>query len=194
MPFWQSFPIAALPSWPPGRRAWAMLRRLLLASLFIWACASTHNKRRVDGSYSIDCNAQKACLDRAATLCGERGYSIIGGRHDQKTYGVPGNQKVVGKDELYIRCNKDALVDAPDPALGTWKLERVDSGVQPTPLRREKKAVCRPGETQRCIGPGACSGGQACAADGSSFGPCDCGEPSSGKAVPKGNSADAGSQ
>lgn len=42
--------------------------------------------------------------------------------------------------------------------------------------------VCTPGETQECVGPGACRGGQACRADGSGFGACDCGEGSGGSA------------
>jgi hypothetical protein len=36
-------------------------------------------------------------------------------------------------------------------------------------------AACVPGATQACIGPAACNGGQSCLADGSGFGPCDCG-------------------
>jgi hypothetical protein len=36
-------------------------------------------------------------------------------------------------------------------------------------------AACVPGATQTCIGPAACNGGQSCLADGSGFGPCDCG-------------------
>ena len=32
-----------------------------------------------------------------------------------------------------------------------------------------------PGATQTCVGPGACRGGQQCLADGTAFGPCDCG-------------------
>jgi hypothetical protein len=35
--------------------------------------------------------------------------------------------------------------------------------------------ACVPGATQTCIGPAACNGGQSCLADGSGFGPCDCG-------------------
>jgi hypothetical protein len=62
------------------------------------------------------------------------------------------------------------------------------------PSRKPKNAVCRPGETQLCVGPGACSGGQACTADGTSYGPCDCGEPSLGSAAPKGPLVDAGNQ
>lgn len=168
---------AHLPNWPTSRRAWAMIRWLALLAIGICACSSAQTKRRVDGSYAIDCNSQKVCLDRAAKLCGESGYTIVGGRHDQKIYGVPGNQKVVGKDELYIRCNKDKIPDAPDPAAGSWKLERPDAA-SPSPHAKEmgKASACRPGETQRCVGAGACVGGQACEADGSRFGPCDCGE------------------
>lgn len=35
--------------------------------------------------------------------------------------------------------------------------------------------VCTPGQTQVCVGPAACPGGQVCQNDGASWGPCDCG-------------------
>jgi hypothetical protein len=35
---------------------------------------------------------------------------------------------------------------------------------------------CVPGATQACLGPGACSGAQACRDDGEGFLPCDCGD------------------
>jgi len=195
MPFWQhQFNLRHCGIGHEVVEGWAMILRLLLVPLGIWACASTHAKQRVDGSYSIDCNSQKACLERANKLCGETGYSIVGGRHDQKIYGTPGNQKVVGRDELYVRCTKDAPVDAPDPAAGSWKLERPDSGAQQVQPRKHKNSICRAGETQRCVGPGACSGGQACEADGTRFGPCDCGEPATGHAASTVNSRDAGNQ
>ncbi len=155
-----------------------MIRQLTLLAVGIWACSSTQTKRRVDGSYSVECNSQKICLERAEKICGEPGYTIVGGRHDQKVYGVPGNQKVVGKDELFIRCNKDKITDAPDPAVGSWKLERSDAGLTSLASKAAGSSICRPGETQRCVGVGACVGGQACEADGTRFGPCDCGESS----------------
>ena len=155
-----------------------MIRQLALLAMGVWACASTQTKRRVNGSYAIECNSQKVCLERAQKICGETGYSIVGGRHDQKIYGVPGNQKVVGKDELFIRCNKDKISDAPDPAAGSWKLERPDASSTSPRSKAAKNSICRPGETQRCVGVGACVGGQACEADGTRFGPCDCGDSS----------------
>jgi hypothetical protein len=36
--------------------------------------------------------------------------------------------------------------------------------------------VCSSGETQRCVGPGACEGGQECQADGMGWAKCDCGQ------------------
>jgi len=152
-----------------------MIVRWIPLAFALLACGTTRAQRRVDGSYTIDCRSQKSCLDRAARLCGDQGFDIIGGRHDQKLYGVPGNQKVVGKDQLYIRCRKDALVDKPDPTAGSWKLERGDAGQLPVDPKRAASTICRPGETQRCVGPGACEGGQACKQDGSGFEPCDCG-------------------
>lgn len=40
--------------------------------------------------------------------------------------------------------------------------------------------ACTPGLSQACVGPGACQGGQVCKADGSGYGPCDCGVGGSG--------------
>jgi len=39
---------------------------------------------------------------------------------------------------------------------------------------------CTPGETQACVGPGSCEGGQFCLTDGSGWGPCDCGDETGG--------------
>jgi hypothetical protein len=44
--------------------------------------------------------------------------------------------------------------------------------------------ACTPGQTQACLGPGACNGAQVCASDGKSFGQCDCGPNGEGGASP----------
>ncbi len=176
----------------------------VLVLLAVTACAAARVTERVDGSYVIKCAQKKSCESRAERLCGSEGYRLIGGRHDQKLYGTPGNQVVVGKDELYVRCNSDRAVDEPDVDQGSWKLpHRKDRGepakkaapagsvALPSPAATTEQsepaaastaasagavtAICRPGETQRCVGPAACAGGQACLSDGSAFGPCDCG-------------------
>jgi hypothetical protein len=41
-------------------------------------------------------------------------------------------------------------------------------------------AVCAPGSTQACFGPGQCPGAQRCSAQGDGWGECDCGAAVSG--------------
>jgi hypothetical protein len=60
---------------------------------------------------------------------------------------------------------------------------------------------CTPGVTQACLGPGACSGAQACRSDGSGWGACDCGgsdgsagEAGSGGQAGEGQAGDSGGQ
>jgi hypothetical protein len=60
----------------------------------------------------------------------------------------------------------EAIVSAPPPGVSAASA----SAAEPVSPR-----VCVPGVTQACLGPGACSGAQACLADGSGFGVCDCG-------------------
>jgi hypothetical protein len=153
-----------------------MYRWLTIAMTMASACAPTHAKQLPDGSYAIECNAQKVCMDRADRQCGPTGYVIVGGEHSLKVFGVPGNQKQVGQDQLLIRCKGLPLPDLGASSSGSPELARVDGGATPK-AAPAKAPVCRPGETQKCVGPGACAGGQSCAADGSGFSPCDCGAP-----------------
>ena len=44
--------------------------------------------------------------------------------------------------------------------------------------------VCSPGESIACTGPGGCSGGQACKADGAGYDDCVCGSDLDGGAEP----------
>ena len=50
--------------------------------------------------------------------------------------------------------------------------------------------VCAPGTSISCVGPGGCAGGQVCAADGTSYGICDCGG-AADAGMADGGSADA---
>jgi hypothetical protein len=54
-----------------------------------------------------------------------------------------------------------------------------DAAPTPAPAPKAPDAdlpvVCVPNATQVCYGPGACRGGQSCAADGRSWSSCDCG-------------------
>jgi len=180
-----------------------MLRTVSLLGLLVLfpGCAGAKGRQRADGTYLLDCSDKKVCLERANRTCGEEGYTVVGGRSNKKKYGSPGNEVYIGKDEMYIRCNRDRPADAPDPETGEWSLRRNDAAPSRTPgsatpspnagiPKSETRTslspdvrVCRPGETQHCVGAGACEGGQACLADGSGFGACDCGKSTPGGAA-----------
>lgn len=163
------------------------MRFLSLAVFLVVGCSGVQVKQRPDGTYTVQCSDHKACLDRADRLCGAQGYVVVGGRSNKKLYGVPGNEKYIGKDEIYVRCNKDRPLDTPDPATGSWRLQHDEN--ETAPAKPATKTICRPGETQRCVGKGACNGGQACLKDGSGFGSCECAEPSSGTPAAAGAAA-----
>ena len=54
---------------------------------------------------------------------------------------------------------------------------------------RSAEIICDPGETQRCVGPGACEGAQRCAEDGTIWEECDCGPPVAGRGGSAGETA-----
>lgn len=135
----------------------------IMTLLALTHCASTtKTKQLADGSWKITCKSEyERCVHNAQRVCGELKPRILSGGDKDELYGTPGNQVKVIKSELLVVCEDPA---APPP--GLYKL----------PKREEPPAlVCAPGVTQRCVGPGACEGGQACLSDGSGFGPCDCG-------------------
>ena len=151
-----------------------MYRWLAIAMTMTSACAAPLAKQLPDGSYTIECNTQKVCLDCAERQCGPSGYNIVGGEHSQKVFGVDSYQKQVGQDELHFRCKASPWAALEGSSSSPTQVGLADGGSPPHEVRAPS-LVCRPGETQKCFGPGACAGGQACVADGSGFGPCDCG-------------------
>lgn len=52
--------------------------------------------------------------------------------------------------------------------------------------------VCNTGDTRTCVGPGGCMGGQACLADGTGFGACDCGSTGGGGGTTTGGGSGGG--
>jgi hypothetical protein len=56
----------------------------------------------------------------------------------------------------------------------------------------ESASVCAPGRSVACVGVGGCIGGQVCASDGSSFGPCLCQETGSKVIGPAGGVVQTG--
>nr|PZN25197.1 MAG: hypothetical protein DIU78_10725 [Pseudomonadota bacterium] len=72
------------------------------------------------------------------------------------------------------------------PAAPSAPSSSAAAAVSAAPPPSADARVCIPGATQQCVGPGACSGGQACLPDGSGFGPCDCGTATGSAGAPTG--------
>jgi hypothetical protein len=120
-----------------------------------------------------------SCIAKADKICGDDGYTIRSGVNRKHLLGGSSSSQRAMSEiaELTIVCG----LEEAEEEEATFKLPpRTDAPVQeegqasPT-AEAPSAAVCTPGATQRCVGPGACDGGQVCLDDGSAFGPCDCG-------------------
>jgi hypothetical protein len=140
-----------------GVKRWHGVSLMCLAAA---ACAHGSIERRAqpDGSYRVDCKGSLTrCLTAVEEVC-RQGYEVIEAREDVRYLGpIEPNEPIV-TSEVVARCKGAAL--RPSAA----------EKLVPAPPTR-----CVPGATQACVGAGACRGGQSCLADGSAFGPCDCG-------------------
>ena len=149
----------------------------LLGLLALSACsaASKSGVREVgDGTWEVECGSLGNCAEQAERACRSRGYDIIGGYDHSELYGHEAgeSQVAVRKSQLVVVC-RAANGDSRVPP----------SSVLPAPLpppaaspAAAAKLHCTPGATQRCVGKGACDGGQSCLPDGSGFGACECAE------------------
>jgi hypothetical protein len=134
-----------------------------------------------DGSYKLDCDATMAdCVRKVAQFCHGEGYRIVHGAEENTLVGVPGHQVGHRLARVVFYCSSEA----PPLALKLPQRAPAEPSASGTPSIVER--TCVPGSTQRCVGPGACEGGQECLKDGSGYGPCEC-TPS-----PAGSAADPG--
>lgn len=163
-----------------------MLRRV------VWACfvfvglgcskgGSGKPAQQPDGSYRLECNGPLSdCLERVEQVCRDEGYVVAEARdvHELLGHEQGQSQVPVRRSHATVFCGSSsappprAMVEVKGEPVTPRKRERPSEDGNPYP---EPAALCVAGSTQACVGPGGCSGGQACAADGSRFEPCDCG-------------------
>lgn len=153
-------------------------RAALLATFVLGAgcaTASVSVQPRADGTKHLRCKTSlPGCLDEAERLCQGRHYVVLRAVDEHDHRGGPELNLDVRTSEAIVRCGPAISWPAgQDPmALPT---ETAPVAPAPTPVAPPAARACVPGVTQPCTGPAACSGGQACLADASGFGPCDCG-------------------
>ncbi len=166
---------------PPGVSQGALV---LLAGLASACGGSVKTNPLPGGGYVVACEKGiSACIGRAEVLCGEKGYTIVGGESSSKVVGGPNSayRKLIYRGELSFYCGKfDPPRCEQAPVADESQVYQLSGAETPAPEPEPVAAAaapraCVPGSTQTCVGPGACAGGQVCAADGQGFGPCDCG-------------------
>jgi hypothetical protein len=140
-------------------------------ALALACCTSSAVERQqlADGSWKLTCAlAMDECARQADKLCMDQRYRIVRGESRHGVRGAGPSQVEYRISELTVTCGlHDDHASTPAGA-GAPLVRSADAANPVTP-------ACVPGATQACVGPGGCRGGQACAADGLIFGPCDCG-------------------
>ena len=159
-----------------------MRRGHWISLVLLFGCSSPNVERQsiADGTWRVKCKfGLEQCVREVEKLCPDPTYQIQRGNSVRKLYGVDPGKTEIRTSELTVSCGRDAVKEAETKALTD------DAGAAAaTPARAP--TLCTPGATQSCLGPGACTGAQACRTDGSGFMPCDCG------VQPKSPAADAG--
>lgn len=153
----------------------------LAASAFFVGACSTNIKTAVgpNNSHIITCgHGMSSCVTKASKICGDDGYTILEGVSRSKLLGGSSSsyRAVSEVAELTVRCGLPEDEEEEQAEI-VYKLpERTDAPIEvPEPDVTKPGAVCTPGSTLACVGPGACQGGQICLEDGRGYGPCDCG-------------------
>jgi hypothetical protein len=142
--------------------------------------------QQADGSYRLSCAGPLSdCLERAERLCKDEGYTVMGQDvHELLGHESGQSQVEVRKSEATVYCGKPqspgarSFVELKRDAPVSSRSESPPATI-PAPT-----LACVPGTTQACVGPGGCSGGQACVSDGSRYDACDCGKPSATSDAP----------
>jgi hypothetical protein len=172
-----------------------MLQRVVWACLFLLGMGCSKGgagkpAQQPDGSYRIECHAPLSdCLQRVEQVCRDEGYVVSEARDVRELLGHEQGQSQVPvrRSHATVFCGGGsappprAMVEVKGDPVTPRKRERPSEDESPYP---EPATLCVPGATQACVGPGGCSGGQACAADGSRYEPCDCGAPKADAAQP----------
>jgi hypothetical protein len=166
------------------RLAPRVLLGVVLAAV-AYGCSSQQGaKRLADGSYRVDCERPLLpCLEPAAKACEEHGYDVVSASEVRDRYGPSPWQLGVVKSSATVRCRATKRgfsffhgeEPVPGPALSASAAPARSAvpAQAPAPVPPAPPG-CVPGTSQACAAVSGCSGAQVCAADGRSFGPCEC--------------------
>jgi hypothetical protein len=159
----------------------ATLAILLAAGVLGCSRQAVQPERLPNGTFSFKCDEELwVCLSHVRDVCKDGPYEVLSGHEEPRMHGVDESRVESHRSRAIVRClrpGQEVKLASPAPVHAPRVVHAVPGkplpprAPRPTPVPR----ACVPGATQACVGPAACTGGQACVADGSGFGPCDCG-------------------
>jgi hypothetical protein len=153
---------------------------VLLAALALVGCATpmAHVERRQDGILHFTCKSPlPECLAAVEKECQFQRYAVLRAFDDHDLKGDTAQPGDFRSSEAFVRCDRNTAWGDENRALRQHPIDAPSPASAPTspPAVAAPTRACVPGAAQACVGPGGCAGGQVCAVDGASFGPCDCG-------------------
>jgi hypothetical protein len=142
-----------------------------LAPLAGCLASEVQESKLPDGSLFFQCElAMDECVRRVEDRCPNQRFRILEGTSETRLRDAPPFERAYHTSRLHLMCNDDGADVLLSVGSGKDK-----PGAEPKPAAKPAAKVCTTGQTRECVGVGACKGGQACLADGSGFGACDCG-------------------
>jgi hypothetical protein len=168
-------------------------------ALGLLGCAGGYRATRISGNlYRVECGeSMDHCIRGADRVCHSRPYRLVTAGKTHLEYGGKGGYQTRSSlRELVVYCGQTPADGPPDAELiretrADEKPHKKKASSKPKARRRASaKPSCTPGETQRCVGPAACEGGQSCKEDGSGFSACDCGAAPKSEPVDEATSGD----
>ncbi len=148
---------------------------VLLASGLSLSCGGATTLNIGKDTYRIECgDSINRCMSQADNLCRDRGFTILRGKSWKKRLGTEDYGSMAADTEVVVQCGIHE-----QPAEQTTA-SAADAHQEDASKRHAEELLgtaCVPGATQKCVGPGACDGGQVCLESGHGFGACDCGGP-----------------
>jgi hypothetical protein len=119
------------------------------------------------------------CVRHFEAVCTDKRYRILSGESKRVIRDVDPGVREYHSSELVALCDRDVQPPQIATAGGPTAVVAPPPSSASVVAAAAPRPICVPGSTQGCVGPGGCSGGQACRVDGAGFGVCDCG-PSKG--------------
>lgn len=148
----------------------AGLSSVVVIGCFVFASCAMMRPHAIqvqqDGSYRVACDTTLSSCLAPFDKCND-GFDVVRATEARQRMGPLPSAETVNSEAI-LRCRRRTPMFGTGPQPPAPAAPSTDKAAAPAP-------ACFPGATHACLGPGACQGAQVCLANGTAFGPCDCG-------------------